>query len=122
MEIEMEIEMDVEMDIEQLHEKERSMPATVKIGSSGRHRQLPRGFTLVELLVVIGIIALLISILLPALSKARESGNAIKCAANLHNIGLGLNIYVSEWKGKYPAAYWYVNKSDEKAGVLHFSY
>ncbi len=62
------------------------------------------GFTLVELLVVIGIIALLISILLPALGAARESANAIKCASNLRAVGQGVANYVSENKGTIPAA------------------
>lgn len=65
------------------------------------------GFTLVELLVVIGIIALLVGILLPTLSKAREAGNTIKCASNLRSISQGLAIYIAENKGTFPAAYLY---------------
>jgi prepilin-type N-terminal cleavage/methylation domain-containing protein/prepilin-type processing-associated H-X9-DG protein len=60
------------------------------------------GFTLVELLVVIGIIAVLVAILLPALAKAREAGKDANCKSQLRNLGQALVMYANENRGKVP--------------------
>ncbi len=66
------------------------------------------GFTLIELLVVIAIIALLISILLPSLTRARDQAKAVKCGVGARNVGVGvINYIASNKKGTFPPSYVY---------------
>lgn len=75
-------------------------------GTLSRSLRASRGaFTLIELLVVIAVIALLISLILPALGKAREAGRVVKCLANMKQIALGTVAYAQDYKDQiWPVA------------------
>lgn len=75
-----------------------------------------RAFTLVELLVVIGIIAVLVGILLPSLASARRAANSAACMSNLRQIGQTIHMYVNANKGILPYGYWNGGGDTSRAG------
>lgn len=90
-------------------------------------------FTLIELLVVISIIALLVSILLPSLFRAKELARRVACAASLRNLGTAMEYYVDQSKGILPSTeprnreptsplHWFMNKAFVKHTGVQLSY
>src|SRR5436305_14792861 len=75
--------------------------ASVEVFMSGRRKVSSRAISLVELLVVIGIIAILIAILLPSISRARDQATRTRSQNNVRQIGIALAVYVSN-PGEYP--------------------
>ncbi len=71
-----------------------------------QNRDAANGFTLIELLVVISIIALLISLLLPALQSARDVARLAVCSSNLRQVDLGMRFYMNDFRQSYPPLGW----------------
>src|SRR5690242_18942580 len=80
----------------------QTRPNRMRTPPRSSRRRLIRAFTLTELSVVIGIIALLIAILLPSLRKARESANRVKCMSNLRSLGQANLMYTNHNRGSLP--------------------
>jgi prepilin-type N-terminal cleavage/methylation domain-containing protein/prepilin-type processing-associated H-X9-DG protein len=98
------------------------------MGSSLKSLVAPRGFTLVELLVVIGIVTVLLAILLPVVSMARQAAGQAQCASNLRQWAIAVNSYATQnnnWlprrgQGKMPTGqlYWYDDWFNELAPLV----
>lgn len=80
----------------------------------GLHRR-EAGFTLLELLVVIGLIALLVSLLLPVLAKVRRAANSTVCLSNLRQMGTAWTMYLSEHRGRLPEYVWHTPTAPDVA-------
>jgi type II secretory pathway pseudopilin PulG len=73
-----------------------------------KRRQTARAFTLTELLVVVGLIAVMISLLLPVVGKARAAADAAACLSNLRQMGTAWHLYLTENRGRLPDYAWHM--------------
>jgi prepilin-type N-terminal cleavage/methylation domain-containing protein len=79
-----------------------------------------RAFTLVELLVVIAVIGILAALLLPAFQRAKEAARSASCLSNLHQIGIGLQLYVSDNGNRMPVLYdWSDSQPDTNSALVN---
>jgi prepilin-type N-terminal cleavage/methylation domain-containing protein len=76
-------------------------------------------FTLIELLVVIGIIAILAALLVPVFNRGKESARAASCINNLHQIGIGLQLYVADNANKLPTLFDWSSASDTNTPLIN---
>jgi len=78
-----------------------------------------RAFTLIELLVVIAIIAILAALLLPVFSRGKEAARSANCLNNLHQIGIGLQLYVSDNANRLPSLLDWTSSSDTNSPLIN---
>lgn len=79
------------------------------------HPRRPGGFTLTELLIVVGLMALLLALFLPVMSKVRAAANATGCISNLRQMGVAWTAYVAENHGRLPDNAWYTRATPDVA-------
>ena len=105
---------------QQITSSPNAMPIQICPLGDRNARESHRAFTLIELLVVIAIIAILASLLLPALSRAEESGRGSICINNLRQLGMATMIYSSDFNGHFPSFrnWLYTKPADLTSGTL----
>ena len=95
--------------------------ASTRLPDAGRDAgaSMASGFTLIELLVVIAIIAILAALILPVFHRGKESARSASCLSNLHQIGIGLQLYVSDNGNRLPSMFDWTSTSDTNSPLIN---